>query len=82
MAAELPRPDGEPQERFIRAPHAIAKERDERSDKSEDTAIQIMRIIADLHKAKDQPMPSANKFADYCETMWQWVVTDQWPSSP
>lgn len=64
---------------FTRHPTHEQKIANDRSDKDEATALEVLRLVVELHKGKEPP--TADQLARYAETCWRWVTTDQWPPS-
>lgn len=61
---------------FKKSPAAIERETSEAHRKEEDLALKIFQAAAEMHKGNPPPKED---MAAYCETMWQWIVTDTWP---
>jgi hypothetical protein len=58
-------------------PEAIERQKAERSDKSEATAIEILKLAVEATKGTN---PSSDALASYAETLWKWTTTDTWPA--
>lgn len=56
-------------------PQAQQSRQAERSDKSEELAIRVLEIA---QRANANQVMTATQLADYAETLWQWVTTDEW----
>lgn len=61
---------------FTPAPEAVARARDERSDKLEASANEILNLAVEANKGT--PI-TARELADYAEVLWLWKTSDTWP---
>ncbi|MEQ1718669.1 MAG: hypothetical protein ABL907_22230 [Hyphomicrobium sp.] len=54
----------------------VQKQQAERNEKSDATAIEILKLAVQANK---EVAISARDLADYAEVLWQWTTTDTWP---
>ena len=73
--AILPQP-AIPPEAQIKASAAIQREGQQRSDRDETLALDVLREAV---KARTGQPTTARELADYSEVLWQWVTTNTWP---
>ena len=57
-------------------PQVVEREQAEKGERDEKLALEILQACVQTDHAKQL---TPNELAAYCEVIWQWVTTDQWP---
>jgi len=72
MRPPITPPQGEDSPQW-RPPEAQQRQRDEREY---EVAYRVLDAMASLHAGNP---PTAEEFARYCETLYRWTISDEWP---
>lgn len=56
----------------------LEAEQRQRDEREYEVAYRVLDAMASLHAGNP---PTAQEFAAYCETLYQWTISEQWPPS-